>query len=88
MNTNINHHQLPSQTQLRIGEAKNKWNHLQQQPKKKRRGGNRSLYRFRKACRAKGLSDQRIKMLIEMHQVNKSMQQPLDRNTNDKNQVR
>ncbi|CAM4796060.1 unnamed protein product [Rotaria magnacalcarata] len=75
MNTNNIDHQphwdeLLSQTELRRIREENKWNHIQQQqPKKKRRCcGNRKLQRFRKACRAKGLTEQRIKMLIEMRQ--------------------
>jgi hypothetical protein len=83
MNTNNINHQgywdvLPSQTQLRrIGEKK-EWKRIQQQPKKKGRGGNRSLRRFRMACRAKGLLELKIKMLIERHQGNKPMQQRKD----------
>ncbi|CAF1240925.1 unnamed protein product [Rotaria magnacalcarata] len=75
MNTNNIDHQphwdeLLSQTELRRIREENKWNHIQQQqPKKKRRCcGNRKLQRFRKACRAQGLTEQRIKMLIEMRQ--------------------
>ncbi|CAF4395358.1 unnamed protein product, partial [Rotaria magnacalcarata] len=84
MNTNNIDYQpqwdeLLSQTQLRRTREQNKWNHIQQQPKKKQRCcGNRKLQRFRKSCRAKGLTEQRIKMLIEM-------QQPLDRNIGNKN---
>ncbi|CAF3396048.1 unnamed protein product [Rotaria socialis] len=85
MNTNNIDHQphwdeLLSQTELRRIREENKWNHIQQQqPKKKRRCcGNRKLQRFRKACRAQGLTEQRIKMLIEM-------QQPLDYNIDNKN---
>ncbi|CAF4087209.1 unnamed protein product [Rotaria magnacalcarata] len=84
MNTNNIDHQphwdeLLSQTELRRIREENKWNHIQQQqPKKKRRCcGNRKLQRFRKACRAKGLTEQRIKMLIEMRQ-------PLDYNIDNK----
>ncbi|CAF4551409.1 unnamed protein product, partial [Rotaria magnacalcarata] len=75
MNTNNIDHlphwdELLSQTELRRIREENKWNHIQQQqPKKKRRCyGNRKLQRFRKACRAKGLTEQGIKMLIEMRQ--------------------
>ncbi|CAF2035101.1 unnamed protein product [Rotaria magnacalcarata] len=84
MNTNNIDHQpqwneLLSHLELQQIREENKWNHIQQQPKKKRRCcGNRKLQRFRKACRAKGLTEQRIKMLIEM-------QQPLDRNIGNKN---
>ncbi|CAF4444475.1 unnamed protein product, partial [Rotaria magnacalcarata] len=73
--------ELLSETELQRIREENKWNHIQQQqqPKKKRRCfGNRKIQRFRKACRRKGLSDQMIKMLIEMRQ-------PLDRNTHNKN---
>ncbi|CAF1109858.1 unnamed protein product [Rotaria magnacalcarata] len=85
MNTNNIDHQphwdeLLSQTELRRIREENKWNHIQQQqPKKKRRCcGNRKLQRVRKACRAKGLTEQRIKMLIEMRQ-------PLERNIDNIN---
>lgn len=80
MNTNNIDYQgywdeLPSQTQLRRMREENKWNPIQQQLKKKqRRGGNRKLNHFRKACRAKQSLEQRIKMLIEMNQANKSIQ--------------
>jgi hypothetical protein len=80
MNTDhINHQgywdELPSQTQLRRIREEKKWNPIQQQLKKKQRGGgNRKLNRFRMACRAKELTEQSIKMLIDIHQANKSMQ--------------
>ncbi|CAF2065843.1 unnamed protein product [Rotaria magnacalcarata] len=70
--------ELPSETQLRRIREENKWKRIQQQPKKKGRGGNRSLRHFRMACQAKELTEQKIKMLIEM-------QQPLNRNIDNKN---
>lgn len=105
MNTNNIDHQgywdeLPSQTQLRRIREEKKWNPIQQQLKKKRHcHGNRKLQRFRKACRAKGLCDQRIKMLMEIHQANKSIQKRKEdvstwnsshtiKSSIDKNQVR
>ena len=83
MNTNnINHQgysdELSSQTQLRRLIDYKEWKHIQQQPKKKGRGGKRSFRRFRMACRAKELTELKIKMLIERHQVNKSMQEQKD----------
>ncbi|CAF4434829.1 unnamed protein product, partial [Rotaria magnacalcarata] len=83
MNTNnINHQgywdELPSQTQLRGLIENQEWKRIQQQPKKKGRGGNRSLRRFRMACRAKGLTELKIKMLIERHQANKPIQKRKD----------
>ena len=83
MNTdNINHQgywdELPSQTQLRRIIENKKWKHIQQQPKKKGRGGKRSFRRFRMACRAKGLTELKIKLLIERHQANNPMQKRKD----------
>ena len=102
MNTNNIDHQgywdeLPSQTQLRRVREERKWNPIQQQLKKKRHNrDNRKLQLFRKACQANGLSDQRIKMLREMHQTNKSIQKRKEdvstchtiKFSIDKNQVR
>jgi hypothetical protein len=83
MNTNnINHQgysdELHPQTQLRRIIENKKWKRIQQQPKKKGRGGKRSFRRFRMACRTKGLTELKIKMLINIHQANKSMQEQID----------
>ncbi|CAF4721944.1 unnamed protein product [Rotaria sp. Silwood1] len=54
------------------------------QLKKKKCHGNRRLQRFRKRCRARGMNDQTIKMLLTMHSTDNSIHQANQETDKDK----